>query len=379
MSRLPRGIVAALAPVALLCAVLLVPGPAAAGAAQPATATAAAATVGTLTVGGPAPEGCPVGGYECSAFTVTCAAPYDSLPALAGRMAVGASTGARLKGIVMLFVGNDGMEYWGGTPERRAFLDDLHSRGYRTIEIAWTTPYLWGTGGYLAQSCRPATVVEWGAGVYATSGARPLPGDGVCGFCLVGTSAGTAQVAFPLVFHGLAGAVDAALEMSGPAEADLAAACAREIPATPFQYLEVPRSPARARVDGAWDGGVVTAGPCESNPADAAFVPTWDANSLVTAPNATHLFPTTRWHFIWGAKDGTGAAGQGQLFLQALYEAGSPMLGHDCVNGPHDIGSNAKALRQLKGALEWVPADGPDHPPPLAEPSVEPRCTITRG
>lgn len=376
MSRLTRGAVVATA-VALLCAVLLAPAPVAAGAA-PSTG-AAAATPGTLTITGPAPVGCPAGGYECSAFEVACAAPYDSVPTIGGRMAVGAHTTTRLKGVLMFFVGNDGMEYWGGTTERRAFLDDLHTRGYRTIEMAWAAPYAFGADGYVAMTCRPAVAVGWGAEQYASSGAQPVAGDGVCGFCLVGTSAGTAQVAYPLVFHGLAGLVDGALEMSGPAESSLFEACDRSTPASPFQYLEAPRSPARIRVDGAWDGGSATVGACEANPADVAFQPTWDANSLVTADAAVHAFPATRWHFIWGAKDTTGAAGQGQLFLQALFEAGSPLLGHDCMNGPHDLASSAKALRQLRAAVEWKPSDGPDHPPPLAEPAIDPRCVLTRG
>ncbi|HEX9994359.1 MAG TPA: hypothetical protein VGB14_15625 [Acidimicrobiales bacterium] len=358
--------------VALLCAALV--------ALSPAPATAAARTAGTLTITGEAPDGCPAGGYTCSTFRVTCAAPYADVPAIDGRMAVGAHLGTRLKGIVMLFVGNDGMEYWGGTPERRAFVDDLHVRGYRTVEVAWDEPYAHGTQGYVALTCRPAAAVEWGAGAYAASGAQPVAGDGVCGFCLIGTSAGTAQVAYPLVFHGLGGLVDAALEMSGPAESDLYEACDRSTPVSPFQFLEVGRSPARARIDGAWDGGAATAGPCESNPFDPSFAPAWAANSLAAgSPSAVHAFPTTRWHFIWGAKDTTGAAGQGQLFLRALDEAGSPMLGHDCMNGPHDLASNAKALRQLRAAVEWKPSDGPDHPPPLGEPVVDPRCELTRG
>lgn len=373
---------AALVAGALLAAALLtVPAPASATATGPAAAGAAAAgaaDVGTLTVTGSAPVGCPTGGYECSTFEATCAAPHDGVGTLGGRMADGASTATRLKGVVMFFVGNEGMEYWGGTTERRAFLDDLHTRGYRTIEVAWSTPYAEGTEGYVARSCLPATVVGWGAAVYAASGAQPVAGAGVCGFCLVGTSAGTAQAAYPLVFHGLGGDVDAVLEMSGPAEASLLRACERTTPVSPFQYLEVPRSPARARVDAAWDDGAA-GGPCEANPVDLAFQPQWDANSLVTAPTAQHTFTATRWHFIWGAKDTTGAAGQGQLFLDALFDAGSTMLGHDCMDGPHDLASSPKALRQLKTAIEWRPGDGADHPPPLGAITVTPRCVVTRG
>lgn len=379
MRRPSRGVVVALATAAVLTAALMVtPGPAAAGAAAP-PARAAAATVGTLTIDGSSSEPCPEGGYECSDFTATCAAPYEAVAPVTGRMADGAHTNTRLKGVVMLFVGNEGMEYWGGTPERRAFLDDLHTRGYRTIEIAWDEPYAQGTEGYLARTCLPGAVIEWGAAEYAASGAQPAAGDGVCGFCLVGTSAGTAQAAFPLVFHGLGDAVDAVVEMSGPAEGNLFLACSRSTPVSPYQYLEAPRSFARTRVDNAWDDGAVGPGKCESNPSDATFQSTWEANSLATGTNARHSFPTTRWHFIWGSKDGTGAVGQGRLFFDALHAGGTPMLGHDCMNGPHDLASSPKALRQLKTAIEWRPADGPDHPPPLGEPTVTPRCQLTRG
>lgn len=383
MPRTSRATVAVPVALALLCLAVLLPATAAGGttaAAPAAPAAPAAGTTGTVTFG-PEPADCPAtGGYECSTFEVTCAAPHDGLAPVAGRMAVGAETpGMRFKGIVMFFVGNDGMEYWGATEDRRLFLDELHNRGYRTIEVAWEEPYAEGTTGYRSLTCRPAAVVEWGAGVYASSGANPTAGDGVCGFCLVGTSAGTAQAAYPLVHHGLGHLVDAVVEVSGPAEADLVKGCRRTDPISPYQFFETSRSPARDRIDGAWDGGDEEAEACAASPHDASMEDEWAADSLVTGAGAVHAFPTTRWHFILGYRDGTGAAGQGIEFLNALHAGGTPVVHHDCMNGGHELMSSPKALRQLKAALEWKPSDGPDHPAPLPAPTIEPRCQVTRG
>jgi hypothetical protein len=347
---------------AVLAVSLLVRVPPAAAVTGPVDPAAAVSLVGA------APDGCPAG-YECEAFTVECAAPYEAVAGRSGRLAIGAPT-AEHRGTVMLFTGRLGTAYWAGTPERRALLDDLRASGLETIEVAWDEPWADGTAGYAAVSCRPAAVVAWGADRWAASGVVPPVEPGVCGFCIAGTSAGASQVAYPLTFHGLAPQVDAVVAMSGPAMSDLQAGC-RTL-GTPVSFLPPEESTGREQVDSAWDDGANTAGPCESQRRAGSFVEPWDANSLAVA--GEHLFPTTRVHFLWGAKDPTGAVGQGMLYLAALSKAGTPMLDFDCIGAGHDVGTTPAGLAALHDALLWQPADGFGHAAPFPEPSIAPAC-----
>jgi hypothetical protein len=349
-----------------------------AGAAAAPTASTSAAAVtltasGQLTETGPAPDGCPID-YTCSGFDVSCAAPWEEVAPISGRVAVGESLKPGLRGEILFFTGADGAEYWGsGREERRSVVTGLRRSGYRTIEVSWTGDWGIGTAGFVGVTCRPTVVAEWAAAEYAATGAPPPSAPGVCGFCVVGTSVGTSQAVYPVAFHGAASLVDAVVSMGGPPTADVAAGCRRDD--TPLKYLNADRSPFRTRVDDAWDGGEPTAGACESKPHDATFEPTWLADSLVSAPQLS--FPDTRFHFLWGSRDPTGAVGQGITFLHAIADAGSALLDYDCISASHDLGGNRRALQELKEALVWRPADGFDNVPPLPTAGIDPRCVIT--
>lgn len=323
---------------------------------------------GVVLVTGAVPDGCPVG-YDCSAFTAHCAAPDAGVAPLSGRFAVGAPIGEQ-RATVMVFTGRLGTAFWAGTPERRALLDGLRAEGFETIEVAWDEAWANGTQGYAAVSCRPASVVAWGADRWAAGGAAVPSVPGVCGFCVAGTSAGASAVAFPLGFHGLASRVDAAVAMSGPAMADLQAGC-RSF-GTAVSFLPANRSTGRAQVDSAWDDGANVAGPCESQRRAGGFVSAWDGNSLAVA--GEHHLPTTRVHFLWGSKDPTGAVGQGMLYLSALAAAGTPMLDYDCIGAGHDVGTTPTGLARFREALMWQPEDGFDHAAPWPTPSLAPSC-----
>jgi len=368
-------------------AVVLAAGALVLGLASPGSAGAAAGVVGagaalqsgavttasgTLTITGPTTEGCPIG-YDCSTFTLSCgSASLAPIPDITGRIAMAAAT-TPLIGVIELFTGASGEEFWGGTPERRDFVTSLRDVGYETIEIAWDTPWGQGVNGLRMLACRPAVTMEWAAGVYAASGATPPEGDGTCGFCVVGQSVGSSQVTHPFGFYGVADFIDAAIVMAGPAHADITAGCRRN--RTPFQYLEPARATARDRVDDSYDNGDPLPGPCASNPADLTFSRNWKRDGVATT--GAHLFPTTRMHFVWGSRDNTGAVGQGELYLGALAAAGTPMLDYDCLSTGHDVAGTPEGRAELLAALQWVPADGFDHIPPLPAPQLNPRCVIT--
>lgn len=356
---------------AALAAIAVVAGALVAPPAGPAVPASPGSDPG-LTVTGPASGRCPTG-FACSAFTVACPAPWDGVAPLTGRLAVGEARGTP-RGTVLLFGGGSGMDYWGTTSERRAFVKSLRRDGLRTVEVAWDGPWAVGTVGFAGLSCRPAAVVAWGAAEHAASGAVAPAGDGVCGFCLVGLSIGASQVTHPLTTHGQAPVVDAVVAMAGPATADVAAGCRRD--GSALQYLEAERSPVRVRVDDAWDGGDPAAGPCEALPSDPSWEPTWQADGVATA--GAHAFPATRFHFVWGARDTTGAAGQGMAFLAALAaDGGTPMLDYDCVSAPHDVAATVDGLAAVRSALLWGPEDGFANVPPVPAPTVDPRCVVT--
>jgi hypothetical protein len=190
---------------------------------------------------------------------------------------------------------------------------------------------------------------------------------------VIGYSVGASQAAHAVAFHDLADLVDAVVPVAGPMTADIAAGCRRD--GSPAQYLEPDRSSARRRIDDSFDAGDPSTGPCSADPADLAATPAWDANSLVVSGRLD--FPATRFSFVWGDSDRTGAVGQGIAHLAALAAAGSPLLTYDCADAHHDVFELPAGVAAIVAAVLWVPDDGVNVPPVPVASATNPRCPLT--
>jgi hypothetical protein len=358
-----RSLARRLAVVAAVVGSVLTAGPGATGAAATATST----SPGTFEITGPLTEGCPVG-FTCSTVAVSCAAPYDAVPPITGSVAIGRYAGPR-RGTLVTFGGGGGQDFWmAGRAGKRA-RRPIAEAGIEVVAVAWDRSWNQGTQGLAALSCRPATAIAWAAERDAALGSVPPPGDGVCGVCVVGYSIGSSQATMAVAFNDIADVVDAVVAVAGPATADIGAGCRRD--GTPLQYMEPETNPVRVRIDDSFDDGDPSVGPCSALPADLTAAPAWDANSLVHAGRVS--FPTTRFHFVWGSQDRTGAVGQGITELAALSAGGSPLLAYRCIVAHHDVFELRAGVLAIVDAVLWDPADGL-FVPPAPEPAMTPRC-----
>ena len=73
-----------------------------------------------------------------------------------------------------------------------------------------------------------AVVLAFSIAGCATAGYTPDPVDGVCGFCVLGGSGGSAQAAYSLSHYGLDAIVDGVFPIGGPTHAAIAKGCMRQ-------------------------------------------------------------------------------------------------------------------------------------------------------
>lgn len=333
------------------------------------TAAATDEPIGALELLGPAPD-CPAG-FECTQIRATCANP-DVAP-MEGRVAI-APYGRTRRGTVLAFGGGGGEDLWlagqGGRPMRKR----LSRAGLEVISVSWAEPWNEGTAGIAPLTCRAALVIEWASARDDAAGSSPPPGAGVCGMCVIGYSVGSAQVAEAVSFYDVGDALDAVIAASGPPTADITAGCRRD--GSPMQYLEPDVNVMRLRVDAA-SGWPPDLGPCAVFPEDMSASPTWDASSLVLSGRLD--FPTTRFSFVFGDSDRTGAVGQGIAYLAALYDAGTTQLGYACVNAHHDILETPEGRDAIMAAILWTPDAAPLNVPPVPVAGTESRCGLASG
>jgi hypothetical protein len=331
------------------------------------TAGATDELIGTLELLGPDSD-CPAG-FQCTLIRVTCANP-DVAP-MTGRIAIAGYGGTR-RGTLLAFGGGGGEDLWlaglGGRPIRKR----LSRAGLEVISVSWDEAWNEGTAGIAPLTCRAATVIEWASARDAAAGSSPPPGAGVCGMCVIGYSVGSAQVAEAVSFYDVGDALDAVIAASGPPTADITAGCRRD--GSPMQYLEPNENVMRLRIDAA-SGWEPNLGPCAVLPEDLSASPTWDASSLVLSGRLG--FPTTRFSFVFGNTDRTGAVGQGIAYLSALYDAGTTQLGYACVPAHHDILEIREGRDAIMAALLWTPDTGaPLNVPPVPVAGLESRCGL---
>lgn len=256
------------------------------------------------------PLNCPAGD-TCIQFIVRC----EGTPPARGYLATGAPT-AQTRGVVVLFTGARGQNYW--AVEDETVVDDIQAEGFEVDRVAW--PDGWAelaqgpTGADIA-GCRPSTITDWvHDNRYVPLGLSGPVGE--CGFCVGGNSGGATQAAYGLAEYGLETIVDAAVLTSGPSLAALADGCLG-VPDFTFD------DSTRGQVDLSYGVPGLDGGPCFNR--DPSYEATWREDSLNDgADDLVH--PATRLEFIQGGLDFTTTPAGANIYIDRLRQAGSPMV-----------------------------------------------------
>jgi Calx-beta domain-containing protein len=306
---------------------------------------AAAEPLGALTVTGTGDGSCPAG-HACTRFTVSC--PGVSVDR-DGFYAVSPSPAGTPRGVIVFFSGGSGTLYWGpDDPAEAALVERLHTQhGYVVVQVRWQGNWQAAPSGQAAGlpavSCRPATVIEhlYDA-VFLPLGLAVTPG--ICGFCVTGTSGGSAQAAYAISHFGLDDVLQGVFPVSGPTHAAISEGCRRDVREEDLYWY-----PNGASIDEAY-GFLTKNGPCFKH--DPSWDPTWEADA-VDAPGADHLHPGTRVHLILGEAD-IPQRTRGEDYVRTLTDGGSPYVEVSLVD---DMGHalNAGGIAALEDALTWAP------------------------
>ncbi len=296
---------------------------------------------GTVQPTAPADPDCP-SGQVCRGFEVSCPGIQASA---SGYIATGTATGPA-RGVVMTFNGGGGEAYEFADPAESAWLEQLRSDGFTTVQVRWADPWLYASSGEDVGShvlaCRPATVIAWVHDTVFVPMSTPSLGAGRCGFCLTGNSGGGSQISYAISHYGLEGIIDGIFPTSGPPHAAMAKACkhaageaAYWFPAQKAELID------RAR------GFYHQDGPCLNH--NVSYASKWAQEGVDTGGN-DYLHPATRVHIILGAEDEGYILAHGQDYGARLKQAGSTMVTVQVIPGMGHSPS-AQALEVLRVSL----------------------------
>lgn len=260
----------------------------------------------------------------CRGFEVTC--PGVQAPAR-GYIATG-SAGGTPRGVVVTFGGGGGLEYEFADGGGAAWLTQVRSDGFTTVQVRWVDPWLHAsTGediGTHVLACRPASVVAWIHDTTFVPMNAPSLGAGRCGFCLTGNSGGGSQISYAISHYGLEGIVDGIFPTSGPPHAAMAKACRHNSSEAAYWFPDQKAQLIdRAR-------GFSNNGPCFTH--DASYVSKWLQEGVDTGGD-DYTHPATRVHIIVGAEDDGYILAHGQDYGARLKQGGSPMVTVQVIPG----------------------------------------------
>jgi hypothetical protein len=302
-------------------------------AAPPPAAPGALGTVTTTTQRAPS---CPAG-HLCQVVTVSCPGIRAARDAT---LAIGA-TSSRRRGLVALFTGGTGGKFWGlETAEAADTVTALRAAGFEVVQVRWHQSWLASAPGEQAGSallaCRPATIVRW---IHDTR-YMPLhldPAQGVCGFCVSGTSGGASAVSYTLSHYGLDVILDGVFPVGGPPHAALVKGC-RGLRGEEGYWYEGDSTKA---IDSSY--GYVTTGPCTSH--DASFQSHWIADGIEST-GSDFAHPQTRIHILVGSRD--PVMGRHAADYAAVLQANGTALVLETVKGMgHDLSRYPQGLNRL--------------------------------
>ncbi len=311
------------------------------GVARPAPPVAAAPSpTGTFRLNGRLDSTCPRG-HTCRGFDVSC----PGISRVARGFLAEPAKPRSPRGLVALFPGGSGKTWWlGDGPNAGPFLADLRDAGLHAIQIRWTVKWSMAPAGErigLARlACRPATVVRYlRQTLYPQLGA-PRHAAGVCGFCVVGNSWGSAQAAYPLAYYGLDGMLDMVALASGPTSTMLAAACEGD----PDYRIEAHTAEADATY-----GFTGSDGPCARE--NASWHDRWLADGVATG-GKDYRHPATRVHLILGGSDKPAVHNHARAYEARLRAAGTAEVTEEVIPGMgHSIKASAEGMKALLEAL----------------------------
>lgn len=244
------------------------------------------------------------------------------------------------KGAVVFTSGGPGTKFWGSGFPARSAQKTLAINGYTTVEIAWKGAW-WNDShasldgsydGFPTVACRPASVARYIHDTFVAS-------DPNQAFCAVGTSGGSAQVAYMLTHYGLASILDLAMPVSGPPTTRNDIGCFQTPGYESMWYESGPAS----TVDKSF--GIDARGPCVSR--NISYETLYRDSSV--SLGGEYFYPSTLVHFVFGGTDTSSAVAQGNHLFDTLAAAGTPLLGRETVPGaPHqvqDITEGATAIQ----------------------------------
>jgi uncharacterized repeat protein (TIGR02543 family) len=320
--------------------------------AEPAQADPVAYSLGTIS----APQAvgdsqCPAGA-TCSKFTISsCPDGLGGVvKAKTGFYADRGATGTP-KGMVVLFSGGSGTFYWSSdNAASEGFVQNLRSDGFRVIEVRWNGAWEAAESGQQAgparTACRPATVIHYlGSQVFPTMGLARV--EGRCGFCIAGTSGGSAATSYALSFYGLEGLVDGLFPIGGPTHAAIRLGCT-----APRGYEAYSYSGASIQqVDRPYGYLTSGTGPCSMGDSSPAWAARWDQDAVDGTLGSDFAYDHTRVHVIVGGGD-TPMQNHASDYLARLAASGSPYVTYQQIPGmPHGISQNPDGLAAFRSAL----------------------------
>jgi hypothetical protein len=241
-------------------------------------------TTGEMMVNCPASTALPPGAI-CTQLTVRCPGIEDLVVTMAVTTPLG-GTGQT----VVLLQGGGGTDFF----SHFGVANDLVGKGIRTVQFAWAAPWeISMANSMLAAACRPATLLRWAF-------ANPHAGSRAAGFCALGQSGGSAEVAYALAHYGLGDTLDFGMMTAGPPFGRIDYGCAQqsytgpaitECPGamTPIQNAPIAYGTAAAGPLVNMAEGTTTCGTGPASPADLAR---WAADSVVS-PGASYDYPRT--------------------------------------------------------------------------------------
>jgi hypothetical protein len=222
----------------------------------PSHAQGSALPLGTIGVDPPAPCNPSNGWYyysngqtnynmSCQNASVTCSNVAPNIADLSltfgylNPVGIVLPTGSVPKGVIVLH-GGDG----GTSPESFALTDAYFKAGYEVVQVAWWDDWemisdpMTGPGNIQNTACRPATFFNY-INQYFYQPLKTPTYQG--GMCALGTSAGSAAIAYSLAYYGADSYLDNVELLSGPVLSDIKQGC--QIPQANSVIVCSPTSP----------------------------------------------------------------------------------------------------------------------------------------
>ncbi len=264
----------------------------------------------------------PCGEQQCYEFRVTCP---EVAAAEEGLLKVGEPTDRSLQGTVLLTTGGPGTRLFEeGSPHSKRLIDELRSAGLRTVQLQWSSGWLWGSAdskeGHARLACRPATVARW---VYD----ELTRDDEGRILCAAGNSGGSAQISYMLTHYGLEEILSTVVPTGGPPMGRIDLACLRGNGAT--RELWFPNWATRI-IDGGFGFPRDGSGPCAQG--DASYREMF-LEASVASGQGDYYYPETLVWFVFGGADTTGATAEGLTYYELLLQHGSPLVRKDILPG----------------------------------------------